>query len=80
MLKQTKIFNICNLKTNFRVENYNCVVIVDNYDREYLIKLNQACRLKNVGFIYGGNLGLYGFAFVDFGNNHIVLDQSGEQI
>lgn len=32
-----------------------------------------------MGFIYGGNLGLYGFAFVDFGDNHKVLDPNGEQ-
>jgi hypothetical protein len=44
-----------------------------------LIKLNNACHAKNIGFIYGGNLGVYGFVFVDFGENHKVLDQNGEQ-
>jgi ubiquitin-activating enzyme E1 len=44
-----------------------------------LIRLNNAGRGKNIGFIYGGNLGVYGFVFVDFGDNHKVLDQTGEQ-
>lgn len=34
---------------------------------------------KNAGFIYGGNLGLYGFAFVDFGDHHPVFDATGEE-
>jgi ubiquitin-activating enzyme E1 len=50
-----------------RVANHECVVILDHYNKEYLIKLNKACHAKGVGFILGGNLGLYGYAFVDFG-------------
>lgn len=52
-------------------------MVLDNYDREFLVKLNKACRSKGVGFIYGGNLGLYGFVFVDFGENHKVVDTNG---
>ena len=54
------------------------MVVLDNYEKEYLIKLNEAARNKKVGFIYGGCLGLYGLSFVDFGNNHVVRDESGE--
>jgi molybdopterin/thiamine biosynthesis adenylyltransferase len=43
------------------------VVVLDNYDKDYLIKLNEACRKKNIPFVLGGNLGLYGYIFVDFG-------------
>lgn len=53
--------------------------MLDIYDKEYLINLNKACREKNIGFIYAGNLGLYGFTFVDLGDNHKVSDQTGEQ-
>lgn len=28
----------------FSVANYNCVVVLDHYDREYLVKLNKAAR------------------------------------
>lgn len=54
-------------------------MVLDHYDREYLVKLNKAARQNNVGFIYAGNLGLYGFTFVDFGDNHKVIDLTGEQ-
>ena len=33
----------------------------------------------NKGFIYSGMLGLYGFAFVDFGNKHNIFDPNGEE-
>jgi hypothetical protein len=55
------------------------VVVLDYFDKEYLVRLNHACRSKGVGFIYGGNLGLYGFTFVDFGDHHKVIDSTGEQ-
>lgn len=31
-----------------------------------------------MGFIYAGNLGLYGFGFVDFGDEHKINDPNGE--
>lgn len=55
------------------------MVVTDNYDQKYLVDLNNACRSKNVGFIYAGNLGLYGFTFVDFGDKHMVHDKNGEE-
>lgn len=60
-------------------ENFECVLVSDNYDKKYLIDLNNACRAKNVGFIAAGNLGLYGYTFVDFGEKHIVFDLTGEE-
>ena len=62
----------------FLAGNFDCVVISDHYDGEFLIELNKACRSKGVGFIYTGNLGLYGFGFVDFGDEHKVHDTNGE--
>ena len=59
------------------MEKYDCVAVLDCYDKKYLIELNKACRQKGVGFIYAGNLGLYGFTFVDFGEKHKVLDATG---
>ena len=53
--------------------------MLDNYDRDYLVRLNSAAHDSGVGFIYAGNLGLYGFTFVDFGEKHEVLDQNGEE-
>ena len=51
----------------YRANNFDCVVVIDNYEREYIINLNKACRKNKVGFILAGNLGLYGYTFVDFG-------------
>jgi hypothetical protein len=53
----------------FRSAHYECAVLVDNYDKEYLISVNRAMRLKGQGhgFVLAGNLGLYGYTFVDFG-------------
>lgn len=47
--------------------NFDCVVVVDHYNKEYLINLNKACRQNKVGFILAGNLGLYGYTFIDYG-------------
>lgn len=59
-------------------KNYDVVVVTDNYNQAYLTKLNEACRKNKVGFIYSGNLGLYGFAFVDYGEEHVINDKDGE--
>lgn len=52
-----------------RVSHFECAVMVDNYDKDYLVKLNRAMRSKGQGhgFVLAGNLGLYGYTFVDFG-------------
>jgi ubiquitin-activating enzyme E1 len=54
-------------------------VVLDNYDRNYLIKLNKATHYKGLGFLYAGNLGLYGFTFIDFGESHRIFDATGEE-
>lgn len=58
--------------------HYECVVVLDSYNRDYLVKLNKAVRAKNHGFLYAGNLGLYGYTFVDFGDSHRIIDGTGE--
>lgn len=58
--------------------HYECVVVIDCYDREYLVTLNKAVHAKGNGFILAGNLGLYGYTFVDFGEAHRIFDATGE--
>jgi ubiquitin-activating enzyme E1 len=53
------------------------VVVLDHYDRNYLVNLNKAFHKKNLGFILAGNLGLYGYTFVDFGESHRIFDGTG---
>lgn len=55
-------------------------IFTDYYNIDQLTKWNEFLRTHHKGFIYHGNLGLYGFAFVDFGDNHIILDKDGEQL
>ena len=50
--------------------------MTDIFDRDLLYQFNNAMREKNKGFVYAGNLGLYGFLFVDFGNKHTVFDKT----
>lgn len=54
------------------------VIFSDYYNKDKLVEFNDFCRSKNIGFIYTGNLGLYGFAFVDYGKKFSVFDTNGE--
>jgi ubiquitin-activating enzyme E1 len=40
--------------------------------------LNEDCRGKKVGYLSTQTLGPWGFAFVDYGKEHIVTDHDGE--
>jgi len=57
---------------------FSVVVFTECYDEARLVQIDRFCRERKIGFIYTGNLGLYGFAFVDFGNEHKVHDSTGE--
>ena len=43
------------------------------------VNLNNKCREYNIKYILSINVGLTGYIFVDFGNNHIVMDNNGEK-
>lgn len=63
------------------IKNFDVVVFTDCYDHQFLSKINEFCRTqeKAIGFIWTGQLGLYGFTFVDFGPAHIIFDKDGER-
>lgn len=42
-------------------------------------EIDQDCRKKKVGYISTATFGPWGYAFVDFGTEHIVTDHDGEQ-
>ena len=42
-------------------------------------ELDAACREKKVGYISSQTFGPWGYAFVDYGKEHIVTDHDGEQ-
>jgi molybdopterin/thiamine biosynthesis adenylyltransferase len=41
--------------------------------------VNEYCRSKGIGFIYGQCLGAAGFTFLDYGNDFTVTDADGEE-
>lgn len=65
------------LKQN--VKNYDILVITEIYDIQMIIELNNICRENNKKFIYTSNLGLSGFVFDDFGDEHIILNKTGDE-
>lgn len=62
------------------IKDFDVVVFSQDFDRDHLIKINEFCRSQAtpIGFIWTGNLGLYGWTFVDYGPNHSVFDHNGE--
>jgi ubiquitin-activating enzyme E1 len=54
-----------------------CTEILSNIDE--IKSFNAFCRSKNIGFILSQNLGAFGYAFLDFGENFMVNDADGEE-
>ena len=81
---------LCSLNPNVEVtinngniiENlgkFNLIIITEIMNIDKLFEINEICRKKNIGFIYALNLGLTGFIFNDFGENHIINNINGEK-
>lgn len=60
------------------LSNFDIVVFTEFFDQKKLEEFNDFCHSKNIAFIFAGALGLYGFAFVDFGEKHVISDSTGE--
>jgi ubiquitin-activating enzyme E1 len=59
--------------------NYNVVCYTENLTSiANLMEVNAFCRDKNIGFVLTETLGLLGYAFVDYGENHKIFDHNGE--
>ena len=57
---------------------YDVVLISEFLARDKITEINMICRQNNIGFIYTVELGIYGFCFVDFGDNFYVKDANGK--
>ncbi len=42
--------------------------------------VNRFCHANKIGFILSENLGAAGYAFLDFGDQHLINDADGEQV
>jgi len=59
--------------------NLDVIVQTELASQKELIRLNEYCRENQIKFIYGVNMGLSGFIFSDFGNEHPIYDIDGEE-
>ena len=60
------------------ITKFNVIVITEIMKKEDLIEIDDICRKNKIAFIYSAVLGLSGFVFDDFGLEHIILDDNGE--
>lgn len=56
--------------------NYNIVVITELVPKNISIKIDRICRENKIYFIYGAVCGLTCFLFNDFGDEHIIIEES----
>ena len=68
--------------TVFTEMDINVVVFTECYDKDFLIEINEYCRTCDPvrGFIWTGCLGLFGHAFLDYGEKHMIIDKNGEEL
>ena len=63
-----------------KIEKYNVVVFTELHPMFFIVQIDNFCRSKNIKLIYGFCLGLVGYIFTDFGQNHIIFDKNGQEI
>jgi ubiquitin-activating enzyme E1 len=61
------------------IKRFDVIIITEIMKLEDLYELNNFTRKNNINFIYSLNLGLTGFLFNDFGENHIIYDFNGKK-
>ena len=59
--------------------NLDVIIQTELISQQKTIYLNEYCRERQIKFIYGANIGLSGFIFSDFGNDHLIYDMDGEE-
>ena len=63
-----------------KIEKYNVVVFTELQPITFISEVDKICRMKNIKLIYGFCFGLVGYIFTDFGPNHTIFDENGEEI
>ena len=65
--------------TEKECSNYDVVVFTELFhSTEELFKINEALRTQKKGFILTQSLGVYGYTFVDYGDDFTIMDETGE--
>lgn len=60
--------------------NYDILVLTEPISKSLSIKLDEFCREKKIFFIYAAVLGLTCFLFNDFGDKHLILEESDREL
>jgi ubiquitin-activating enzyme E1 len=63
-----------------KIKKYNVVVFTELHPMYFIVQIDNFCRSNNIKLIYGFCLGLVGYIFADFGQNHIIFDDNGREI
>ena len=75
-LKENSIDNLL----KFIPTNYDVVVLTELISQKKAIEIDDICRKNHIPFIYAAVLGLTGFIFTDFGNEHKIYEKSNKEI
>ena len=62
-----------------KVKGFNVIVITKLQTTNFITQIDTFCRNNNIKLIYSFCLGLVGYIFVDFGRNHIITDENGNE-
>ena len=62
-----------------KIKKYNVLVISELKSLSFITQIDNFCYENDIKFIYGFCLGLVGYIFTDFGPNHIIFDDNGEE-
>lgn len=78
VMEENSVYEHINKNLDRKEEKYHVVVLTEFLSKECIIELDNLCRDNNIGFIYGTELGINGFYFLDFGNSFFVYDKNNE--
>ncbi len=79
---KVEIFEITDQKNFYQMLNrikLDVIIETEFISKKDIVSLNEYCREKSIKFIYGVNMGLSGFIFSDFSNEHTIYDIDGEE-
>lgn len=79
ILRENSIIEHIKENLLLKEEKYDVVVVTEFMEKELLINLDNICRKNEIGFIYGTELGIMGFCFVDFGENFKCYEKEDEE-
>ena len=60
--------------------NYNIIIITELVQKTLSIKIDRICRENKIYFIYGAVCGLTCFIFNDFGDKHIIVEETDVEL